>query len=871
MANHQVIQLKDYQNSAFFIDQVHLTFHLSCESTVVESQLIIKRNQAATSANHPKLQLNGEQLKIKGIWLDGQVVSPADYQYDGHLLTLQPGKQTFELTTHVEVSPAKNKALAGLYESSGMLVTQCEPHGFRHITFYLDRPDVLATFTTTLIADQTLYPDLLANGNQVASKVEDGKQVITWHDPWPKPCYLFALVAGKLTKRTEQFTTRSGRTVQLHICTQASEAHKTAFAMQALKQSMAWDEQAFDRVYDLDVFHIVAVPDFNFGAMENKSLNIFNSQCVLADPKTTTDGEYARILAIIGHEYFHNWSGNRVTCRDWFQITLKEGLTVYREQCFDADMGLATVKRIADARQMESAQFLEDASPMAHPIQPKSYIEVNNFYTLTVYEKGAEVIRMLASLVGKQKFKHALNVYFKKFDGQAVTTQDFLKLIREETGHLLPGFERWYDQVGTPTVKLKPDYDANQKTLTLLVSQQLPDDGQPLVIPIRLALLDNTGKRLTVKMDGKAESDCLLVLDQAEQVFQFTDIASRPVISALRSFSAPVKLELEQSGEDLIHLAIHETDGYINWRSVNLLQRRILSKRLQGEQSQVDMDRMMAMYQQVLQLPDLALTAQLMVFPTPMDVLVSCPGQDILAISKQIDQFIAQVAGALEPILLQRFDSLQSVGEYCFQSTDVAKRALKTQVLGWLVRANPVHAQLCEQLYTQADNMTDRWSALTTLSLPDDHPLQAKLGDHFLEQGKQDLLVVDKWFRLQGLNRCNDPVAHLNSCVNHSLYDRTYPNRVSALIGVFCHFNITGFYHASGQVYRWLIDYLTQTDQSNPQLASRLFRPLLNAHYLDAKRQSQIHQAIQGIDRSSLSRDLFEMVQALDKQLANGK
>ncbi|MCG8426166.1 MAG: aminopeptidase N, partial [Chromatiales bacterium] len=572
------IYLKDYQPPAYLIEQIDLTFQLGEEETLVKSRLQVRRNSAGPASED--LRLDGEQLELLSIALDGQALPQERYQVDTESLTVLNVPEQFTLETLVRIKPQENTALEGLYKSGTMFCTQCEAEGFRKITWYLDRPDVMARFSTTIQADPERYPVLLSNGNPVAEKqLDDGRREVTWEDPFPKPAYLFALVAGDLRDIRDSYTTMSGREIDLRIYVEPENVDKCGHAMQSLKHAMAWDEEQYGREYDLDIYMIVAVNDFNMGAMENKGLNIFNSKYVLARPDTATDRDFQGIEGVIAHEYFHNWTGNRITCRDWFQLSLKEGLTVFRDQEFSADMGSRGVKRIEDVRLLRAHQFAEDASPMAHPVRPDSYIEINNFYTVTVYEKGAEVVRMQNKLLGPKLYRKAMDLYFERHDGQAVTTDDFVQCMSDAGGKDLTQFKRWYDQAGTPELHITSSYDAGSMTYQLQIEQRCPDtpgqsSKQPFHIPVAIDLLDSQGNELPLQLEGELEvtqGNRVMELYEARTQFRFINVPEQPIPSLLRGFSAPVKVFYDYSDQELMFLMAHDTDGFNRWDAAQRL------------------------------------------------------------------------------------------------------------------------------------------------------------------------------------------------------------------------------------------------------------------------------------------------------------
>ena len=861
----QAIHLKDYTPPPCHIEDVQLRFELHEQATLVHNSMRI------TMLHDGPLHLNGQHLELLAISVDGEEPAASAYSLDEHALTLHSPPAAFTLTTTSRINPAANTALEGLYVSSGNFCTQCEAEGFRKITWYPDRPDVMSVFTTTVIADQARFPILLANGNPVAREtLDDGRHSVTWHDPFPKPSYLFALVAGDLACVEDHFTTVSGRRVLLQIYVQHGNEDKTAHAMASLKRAMRWDEERYGREYDLDIYMIVAVDDFNMGAMENKGLNIFNSRFVLARPDTATDMDYFHIESVIAHEYFHNWSGNRVTCRDWFQLSLKEGFTVFRDQQFSADHHSAAIVRIDNVGHLRSLQFTEDAGPMAHPVRPDSYVEINNFYTMTVYEKGAEVIRMLHTLLGEEGFRRGSDEYFRRHDGQAVSCEDFVAAMaavnpsplgergRGEGEHSLSGFMRWYHQAGTPQVSLRREYDAASKTLTLHLQQHTPPtpgqpDKQPLWIPIRLALLDrDTGATLLPEQ--------VLLLERVEQQFVFANVGEQAIPSLLRGFSAPVKLSHDLSDAELAALMAHDDDPFARWEAGQQLMLRVLLAQYHEGRSEADLpSHLSEAFARLLDVRDTdpALLAEAMALPS-LDYLGEfVEALDPLRLHALHQGLQRALAVQHREALLAAYHAHHDVA-YQADAVSVARRRMKNQCLRYLARL-PEGGELAARQYQATDNMTDSLAALAALSQARHVEAPAALAD-FYRRWQGDRLVIDKWFALQAGVPDADCFAEVQALLAHPDFQLTNPNRVRALIGSFAMRNPAAFHLADGTAYRWLAERVIELDALNPQIAARLLNPLTQWRRYDADRGQQMHAALQSVlDSGGRSADVYEV------------
>ncbi|MEP3590523.1 MAG: aminopeptidase N, partial [Marinobacter sp.] len=722
----QTIYLNEYQVPAYLVDRVDLRFELFEDGARVHSTMAVRRNPEASQADAP-LQLDGDSLTLESVSLDGVVLSGDAYEEQGDKLVVNSVPAQFELNVVTWIEPQNNTRLEGLYKSSGMFCTQCEAEGFRCITYYPDRPDVMAVFRTRVEADKSAYPILLSNGNPVEQgELAGGRHFVTWEDPFPKPAYLFALVAGDLVEIKDTFTTCSGRSIDLRMYVEPRNAAKCDFAMGALKRSMRWDEEVYGREYDLDIFMIVAVDDFNMGAMENKGLNIFNSSCVLASQETATDASFQRIEAIVAHEYFHNWSGNRVTCRDWFQLSLKEGFTVFRDAQFSADMGSPTVKRIEDATLLRTAQFAEDAGPMAHPVRPASYMEISNFYTLTIYEKGAEVVRMIHNLLGDEMFRKGSDLYFERHDGQAVTTDDFVRAMEDASGRDLSQFRLWYEQAGTPVVTVADEFDEQRGVYRLNIRQSIPDtpgqsEKKPQHIPFALGLLDKAGQPLPLNLSADEQAgpvDRVLELTDAEHSFEFHGLSERPVPSLLRNFSAPVRVQYPWSREQLLFLMSHDPDGFNRWDAGQRLAVDVIQS-LIGAPEDVQIDpKLVEAYRSLLNDTSLdqALVAKMLLLPSEAYLVELAVQADVPAIHEARERVLAHLAESLRDELIACYQRSQAQGDYQLTPDAIALRSLRNTALSWLLGIkDTLGLAFALDQYRSADNMTDRLGALRAL------------------------------------------------------------------------------------------------------------------------------------------------------------
>ena len=830
MTQPQAIYRKDYQPSNYLIHTTELHFQLAEDETIVSSKIDFYQNPKLRSPAS-QLFLNGVDLELMAILMNG--VEP-NYEIleEGLLLKDLPTRFTLEVKTRIH--PESNTSLNGLYQSSGNFCTQCEAHGFRQITYYLDRPDVLSVFTTHIEAAHDKYPVLLSNGNLI----EHSKGKATWHDPTPKPCYLFALVAGDFAVLEDSYTTLSGRKVALKIYTEAHNAHKTEFAMAALKRAFAWDEKRFGLEYDLDIYMIVAVDDFNMGAMENKGLNVFNSDCVLADNKTATDGDFINIEAIIGHEYFHNWTGNRVTCRDWFQLSLKEGLTVFRDQEFTADLHSRAIKRIDDVDMLRTYQFAEDGGPMAHPVRPESYIEMNNFYTATVYEKGAEVIRMMHTLLGEAGFQKGLRLYFKRHDGQAVTIDDFVAAMRDANDFDFSQFMRWYSEPGTPEVNLSTDYDKTKNSYTVTIKQQ-----SEVFFPLSFALLNDAGNAL--------EEGVLTIKDKA-QSFVFEDITSEPTPSWLRGFSAPIKLNDDLTFAQKIFLLKHDKDSFVKWNSVqSVWLSLIMTPDTMDENAFFD-----AIESMIKNTKDKSLVAELLTLPSERVLHNQQSVIDVFDIHTKREQVIQKIVTRLKPLLLEVYQSLNVKQAFDITPASVGGRALKNRCLFYLAKGGAL--DLAYQQFLNAECMTDKLMAFSILSNTD-NPYKAQAIEGFYQEFKNDTQVMDKYFAVLAASDVCD-VNGVKALMEHELFCFNTPNRLRAVVGSFAR-NYTNFHSQAG--YEFFTDVILKLNTSNPQIGARLLAVYNHWKRFTPELKALQKQQLEKIANSeNLSKDIFEIVQA---------
>ena len=860
-AANNTIYLKDYKAPDFLIDSVKLNTQLGKTETLIIATLLIRRNGSHSRA----LILDGEKMQLVGLKLNGKSIDDGDYVVDDHSLTIKKAPNDFVLEVQTKLQPHLNTELSGLYQSSGNFCTQCEAQGFRRITYFLDRPDVLATYQVTITADKKDCPVLLSNGNFVETGDNgDGTHWAKWNDPHPKPSYLFALVAGDLEHITDKFVTQSGNSIELNIYTQSHNIDKCEHAMTSLINSMKWDEQVYGREYDLEVYNIVAVDDFNMGAMENKGLNVFNSKYVLANQQTATDSDFEGIESVIAHEYFHNWSGNRVTCRDWFQLSLKEGFTVFRDQEFSADMGSRGVKRIRDVQTLRAYQFKEDAGPMAHPVRPDSYQEINNFYTVTIYEKGAEVIRMMHALLGADGFRKGTDLYFDTFDGQAVTTEEFVSSMEKANEVDLSQFRLWYTQSGTPELSVSKSF--SNDTVTLKFKQACPDtpgqtDKKPFQIPVTLALFDLHGSKLLEKT---------VEVTQAEQEFEFSGFTSSPMVSLLRDFSAPVKLHFNQSNQELAALAACDDNGFARWESLqrltlNLLLPAIEKSELDNEVYQTVLSTFRSLLEEYLSNSkkgveqDSALLSEMMRLPAPAYITQLCSNVDPQAVVSMRETLQKQLANDLEPLLLALYQESQTDGTFSLNSKAMAQRSLKNTALNYLVACEKeAYYELANEQYRTANNMTESLAAFSAIAHSSWSGKQAVIDD-FYQQWKSDTLVLDKWFAIQAMSP-EETLSLVNGLMTVPEFAMNNPNKVRSLVGAFAG-NMKAFHNKDGSGYQFIADRVIELNGINPQVAARMVGVFNNwkafAEPYSTQMQSQLTRISQTPD---LTKDVKEIV-----------
>lgn len=863
----QAKYLKDYSAPSHVIDEIALTFELAAQNTRVTATSKVRAN---TSQTQP-LVLDGMDLTLLEVQVNHAPYH--DYQLENEQLIVNNLPQACELTIITQISPATNQSLEGLYLSDGAYCTQCEAEGFRKITYFLDRPDVMAVYTVKIIADKADYPYLLSNGNKIdEGELENYKHFATWHDPFPKPCYLFALVAGQFDVLQDTYTTASGREVTLTLYVDKGNLDKTAHAMQSLKKAMKWDEQRFNLQYDLDIYMIVAVDFFNMGAMENKGLNIFNSKCVLANQKTATDRDFHTIESIVGHEYFHNWTGNRVTCRDWFQLSLKEGLTVFRDQEFSSDLGSRALNRIDAVKVMRTHQFSEDAGPMAHPIRPEKVIEMNNFYTVTVYDKGAEVIRMMHTLLGEEGFMQGMKLYFERHDGQAVTCDDFVNAMADANQQDLTQFKHWYSQSGTPVVNATAEYDSQQQRYALTLTQTHPatadqSEKTALHIPIKIELLSPEGKAEPLQYQGQNQS-AVLNLTQTQQTFYFDTLTQCPVCVLGVDFSAPVKTVFTQSQAELLHIMRFASSDFSRWDAQQQLFSNAISQALVSQQQNqaIVLDKpIKAALAQLIAEPtgDLALLAELLTLPS-FDTLASqynpVPVDELCEVIAQFEQ---QLALHLAPHLTQCLTALET--PQAQQQQNASSRALIATCLYYLARLNNQDFTSKIAHYANHENMTLSLAALRG-AVKANHVSTTPLMEAFEQRWQHDVLVMDKWFMLQAQQQGDGVIKQLKSLYQHPCFTLSNPNRVRALVGTFCALNMRQFHRKDGLGYQLLGDLLVELNSINPQNASRLITPLMSWQRFDETRQQLMKAQLMRLQvLPNLSKDLYEKVaKALD-------
>ncbi len=866
----RTVFLKDYVPPAWRVSRVELDFQLDPACTRVRSRMSLAR----TGAGDQPLMLHGQDLTLVALSVDGRPLPAGAWRQEGEQLWVQDLPARCELTVETEIHPDRNTALEGLYVSGGNFCTQCEAEGFRRITWFPDRPDVMAEYRVRMEADKAACPVLLSNGNLVDSgDLPQGRHYAVWHDPFPKPSYLFALVAGDLACQEGHFVTRSGREVALRIYVQHHNLDKCDHAMRSLTKAMRWDEDMFGREYDLDTYMIVAVDDFNMGAMENKGLNIFNSKYVLARPDTATDDDFVAIESVIAHEYFHNWSGNRVTCRDWFQLSLKEGLTVFRDQEFTADQSLRTVKRIDDVQRLRSLQFPEDMGPMAHPVRPQSYMEINNFYTMTVYEKGAEVVRMIQTLLGRDVFRRGLDLYFERHDGQAVTTDDFLRAMEDAAARDLSRFRRWYDQAGTPVLNVSGAYDAGAQRFRLTVRQSCPPTpGQaeklPLHIPLAMALLDRAGREIPLRLEGEASAgggERVLELTAPDHVFVFEGVHEAPVPSLLRDFSAPVTLRYPYTDEELAFLMARDTDEFNRWEAGQQYAVRVLLRLVEDHQA----GRPLVMEPRFVESVDQVLTHTAL-DPALVAEALTLPGESYLADHMKVAdvdaihtarQFARQaLGGQLAVRWRETYERHSATDAHSLDADAMGRRRLANLALAYLVAADPVEGRsLAHRQFRDACNMSESMGALRALMDCVCEERDAALAA-FEARWKDEPLVLDKWFSLQAASSVPGALQRVRGLMGHPGFNMRNPNRVRALIGAFVTANPVHFHAADGSGYDFLAEQVLSLDPLNSQVAARLVKALSRWKRFDKPRQAAMRAALERIvGTSGLSRDVYEI------------
>jgi aminopeptidase N len=870
----KTIFLKDYTPPAFLVTSVDLDVDLRDDHALVTAKLVLARNPQAADPRAP-LVLDGDELELVSVAVDGRILGSGDYRLSAERLEIPAVPERFTLVSVVRIRPKHNTRLMGLYASTDGYFTQCEAEGFRRITFFPDRPDVMSRYTNTIHADKAAFPFLLSNGNQIAAGDEPGgRHWAKWEDPFPKPAYLFAMVAAKLDRLQSDFVTRSGRKVKLAVFVEPGKLDQCGFAMDALKRAMKWDEDVFGLELDLDQYMIVAVGDFNMGAMENKGLNIFNTKYVLARADTATDTDFMFLDRVVAHEYFHNWTGNRVTCRDWFQLSLKEGLTVFRDQEYGADTYSRPVQRIQEVRSLRGAQFPEDAGPMAHPVRPASYMEISNFYTTTVYEKGAEVVRMIHTLIGVHNFRKGMDLYFQRHDGQAVRTEEFAQAMQDASGTDLSQFKRWYEQAGTPRLDIAADYDAAGHRYTLTVKQSCPatpgqPDKQPFHIPFAVGLVAADGGEIPLQLAGEARAGGgtrVLSLTKAQEKFEFVNVPERPVPSLLRGFSAPVNLRFDYPDAELTHLMAHDADSFNRWEAgqrlaLNLLLRGIGELR-EGRAPQFPDTFVKAFGRVLADAPDdPAFAAEALGLPSEGYVAEQMGEIDPDAIHSVRRSLRRHIAAALRGELLAVYRKSTAPQPYSPDARSAGLRALRNLCLGYLMELDDanVHA-LCIGQFDTADNMTDSMAALSALVNAEgggrEHALQK-----FYDKWKDEPLVLDKWFAVQATSRRPDTLATVKRLMQHPAFTLTNPNRVRSVVSSFCHGNQVRFHAADGSGYAFAAEQTIAIDALNPQVAARLARSFDRWRKFDAARQAHARAALERIrDTAGLSKDTFEVV-----------
>jgi aminopeptidase N len=862
--------LSEYTPPEFTITNTELVFHLDKNKTRVESRLSISRTASKLENSAIQgLKLDGINLKLLSVSIDDVILNADQYQITETHLTLPNVADHFIFSCEVEIDPAENTRLEGLYLSNGNFCTQCEAQGFRYITYYLDRPDVMSVFKTTIFGNPQQFPHLLSNGNLIDSGKSnelDNVHWVEWSDPYPKPSYLFALVAGDLARIDGEFTTVSGRTVALQFFTEHHNKDKCEHALVSLQKAMKWDEETFGLEYDLDLYMVVAVDDFNMGAMENKGLNVFNTKYVLANPQTATDDDYLGIEGVIGHEYFHNWTGNRVTCRDWFQLSLKEGLTVFRDQEFSADMTSRAIQRITDVRILRNHQFPEDAGPMAHPVRPAFYQEINNFYTATVYNKGAEVVRMIHTLLGKVNFRKGMDLYFERFDGQAVTTDDFRQAMEDASGIDLSQFQRWYEQSGTPKINIRREFDLAQKMLTLVILQDpgytRGEPNRPFHLPMRLSLLNQQGEVLA--LDEQGNTELTIDIKQVEQRISFNNIDSLPVISAFREFSAPISLTSDLNNNELAQLMSCDNDAFNRWEASQQLASRVMLDMLAVEVDQWAhlMGDLVNGFATLLNDRDfdLALKAEMLILPSEKYLGELLDVVDIHKLRQLRETIRLSIATEHEALLLKHYQGSLTSNEYSITPEAMAQRRFKNTCLAYLLTLKKdVYFDLCRQQYETADNMTDQMACLQPI-VNYQHPVRDQIVSGFYEQWKDTALVVDKWFSAQGLSYQTDSLATIIKLFEHPAYSLSNPNRARSLLGALIG-NPSAFHQADGAGYEFAVNKIIELDKINPQVSARMANAFLHWRKLLPAQATLMKTQIERMAATpKLSKDLNELI-----------
>ncbi|MSP20521.1 MAG: aminopeptidase N [Alphaproteobacteria bacterium] len=866
------IRLTDYKPPAYLVDRVALEFDLGEPVTHVHARIAARRNPALTGK--APLVLDGDAVKLTSVAVDGRVLAPNEYLLDDKRLTIPSIPDTCVVEVSTDIRPAENTQLSGLYVSKGNFCTQCEAEGFRRITFFPDRPDVMARFHVTIRGDKKKQPVLLSNGNLTESRdLGDGRHQAVWDDPFLKPSYLFALVAGDLAKSEDTFTTMSGRKVALRIYVEHGNESRTGYAMDVLKRSMKWDEDRWGREYDLDLFNIVAVSDFNMGAMENKSLNVFNARYILADPNVATDADYAGIETVVSHEYFHNWTGNRITCRDWFQLSLKEGLTVFRDQEFSSDMRSRPVKRISDVRNLRAGQFPEDAGPLAHPVRPAEYIQINNFYTATVYSKGAEVIRMMQTILGRDEFRKGMDLYFERHDGQAVTCDDFASAMEGATGVDLSQFRLWYSQAGTPVVSVEGKHDAKTKTYELTLIQVVPPtpdlkDKNPAHMPISVGLLDAKGQELPLTLEGErgaGKTTRVLELRKERQTFRFTNVAEAPVASINRDFSAPIRVEMAASDRDRAHLMAFDPDPFARWEAGQQYATKALLDMIgaiqKGKDPKPDAALIDALGKTLRdERLESAYVAMAMVLPSEGYLADQMTLVDVDAVAEARERMRRAVAKALREDLLTVYHRNRSNTPFAPTAEQAGQRALKNAALAYLgTLEDAASLDLVSGQYRASDNMTDTIEALAVLN-DMDAPARAKSLDDFYGRNKDNALVIEKWLTLHALSRLPGTLDKVRGLLTHEAFSMKNPNKVRSLIGAFAAANQQRFHVADGAGYDFIAEQTLILDKLNPHGSARLAQPLGRWKRYDTGRQQKMRAALERIVKTpGISTDLYEI------------